>query len=74
MVEGGARIIASLFAARSATGKPVIDSLIVTVAPIFVGVDGVGYGVGHYVHFFSILNSTASQMSFSDLEFRTFKN
>jgi len=47
MVEGGARIIASFFAERSATGKTVIDSLILTVAPIFVGVGGVGYGGGH---------------------------
>ena len=74
MVEGGARIIASFFAERSATGKPVIDSLIITVAPIFVGVSGVGYGVGHNVYLASVLNSTASQMTFSDCEFRIFEN
>jgi len=74
MVEGGARIIASFFAEQSATGRSVIDSLIVTVAPIFVGADSVGYGVGHNVHFTSILESTAFKMSFSDTQFRTFEN
>jgi len=38
MVEGGARIIESFFKECS-----VVDSLIVTVAPTFVGADGVGY-------------------------------
>jgi len=46
MVEGGARIIASFFQERStATGKPIVDTIIVTVAPILVGDNGVGYGV-----------------------------
>jgi 2,5-diamino-6-(ribosylamino)-4(3H)-pyrimidinone 5'-phosphate reductase len=39
MVEGGARIIGSFFAA---SGK-IVDALIITVAPILVGSDGVGY-------------------------------
>jgi 2,5-diamino-6-(ribosylamino)-4(3H)-pyrimidinone 5'-phosphate reductase len=40
MVEGGAQVIASFFAASSA-----VDTVIVTVAPTFVGANGVGYGV-----------------------------
>ncbi|KAF8078983.1 dihydrofolate reductase-like domain-containing protein [Lyophyllum atratum] len=43
MVEGGARIIASFFA-EAPSGRSVIDSLIVTVAPTLVGTEGVGYG------------------------------
>lgn len=39
MVEGGARIIGSFFAAP----EKIVDALIITVAPIFVGSDGVGY-------------------------------
>jgi len=38
MVEGGARIIGSFFKEDSA-----IDTIIVTVAPTFVGANGVGY-------------------------------
>lgn len=46
MVEGGARVIKSfLSAAGSSVSKlPVVDAIIVTVAPIFVGDEGVGYG------------------------------
>jgi 2,5-diamino-6-(ribosylamino)-4(3H)-pyrimidinone 5'-phosphate reductase len=40
MVEGGARVIRSFFAASASSS--LVDSIIVTVAPIFVG-DGVGY-------------------------------
>jgi 2,5-diamino-6-(ribosylamino)-4(3H)-pyrimidinone 5'-phosphate reductase len=40
MVEGGAQVIESFLAESS---KGVIDTVIVTVAPTFVGVDGVGY-------------------------------
>jgi 2,5-diamino-6-(ribosylamino)-4(3H)-pyrimidinone 5'-phosphate reductase len=39
MVEGGARIIGSFCAAP----ENIIDALIITVAPILVGSDGVGY-------------------------------
>jgi 2,5-diamino-6-(ribosylamino)-4(3H)-pyrimidinone 5'-phosphate reductase len=38
MVEGGARVILSLLSEES-----LIDSLIVTVAPVIVGSHGVGY-------------------------------
>jgi 2,5-diamino-6-(ribosylamino)-4(3H)-pyrimidinone 5'-phosphate reductase len=46
MVEGGAQVIES-FLAESSRENPsgVIDTVIVTVAPTFVGVEGVGYGV-----------------------------
>ncbi|RDB28834.1 2,5-diamino-6-ribosylamino-4(3H)-pyrimidinone 5'-phosphate reductase [Hypsizygus marmoreus] len=44
MVEGGARIIGSFFA-EFASGRMVIDTIIVTVSPTFVGVEGTGYGV-----------------------------
>ncbi len=40
MVEGGARVIASFFA-----HPEVINTIIVTVAPKFVGTEGIGYGV-----------------------------
>ena len=39
MVEGGARIIGSFFA----TPEKIVDTLIITVAPVLVGSDGVGY-------------------------------
>jgi 2,5-diamino-6-(ribosylamino)-4(3H)-pyrimidinone 5'-phosphate reductase len=39
MVEGGARVIQSFLASRH-----LIDSTIVTIAPVLVGRDGVGYG------------------------------
>lgn len=42
MVEGGARVIDSFLQASLST--PLIDTLIVTVAPILVGADGVAYG------------------------------
>ncbi|EJD54406.1 bacterial bifunctional deaminase-reductase [Auricularia subglabra TFB-10046 SS5] len=42
MVEGGRSVISSFFAARDSQGRPVVDRLIVTVAPILVGSDGVG--------------------------------
>ncbi|VDC08047.1 unnamed protein product [Peniophora sp. CBMAI 1063] len=41
MVEGGARIILSFLSA--ATQDELVDSLIVTVAPVIVGAHGVGY-------------------------------
>lgn len=43
MVEGGARVIQS-FLAESQSSSHVVDRVIVTVAPTFVGADGVGYG------------------------------
>ncbi|TFY70909.1 hypothetical protein EVG20_g2093 [Dentipellis fragilis] len=44
MVEGGARIIQSFLSASGTSG--LVDTLIVTVAPMIVGRDGVGYGEG----------------------------
>ncbi|ESK92678.1 riboflavin-specific deaminase [Moniliophthora roreri MCA 2997] len=41
MVEGGARVIRSFFAEES-----MVDTIIVTIAPTFVGDEGVGYNVG----------------------------
>lgn len=47
MVEGGAQIIDSFLAEPN-----LVDVVIVTIAPVFVGRDGVGYGraqpVGHF--------------------------
>jgi 2,5-diamino-6-(ribosylamino)-4(3H)-pyrimidinone 5'-phosphate reductase len=40
MVEGGAQIIGSFLAESS-----VVDTVIITVAPTFVGVNGSGYAV-----------------------------
>ncbi|KAJ8084560.1 2,5-diamino-6-(ribosylamino)-4(3H)-pyrimidinone 5'-phosphate reductase [Marasmius tenuissimus] len=47
MVEGGARVIKSFFAEEfsSSPGQGIIDKIIVTVAPTFVGHNGVGYGI-----------------------------
>ena len=42
MVEGGARIIQSFLA--ESPNASMIDTVIITVAPTFVGDDGVGYG------------------------------
>lgn len=42
MVEGGARVINSFLQANLST-TPLVDSLIVTVAPTFVGSTGVAY-------------------------------
>lgn len=45
MVEGGATVIQSFLAGPSPDAKTsYVDSVIVTVAPMFVGADGVGYG------------------------------
>ena len=41
MVEGGAQIIRSFLRAHST--HPIVDNLIITVAPTFIGKDGVGY-------------------------------
>jgi len=41
MVEGGARVIQSFLASRH-----LVDSTIVTIAPVFLGRDSVGYGAG----------------------------
>jgi 2,5-diamino-6-(ribosylamino)-4(3H)-pyrimidinone 5'-phosphate reductase len=51
MVEGGASVIGSFLAEVSISGEGgglsnVVDTVIVTVAPTFVGDDGVGYGIG----------------------------
>ena len=45
MVEGGATII-DTFLAESARAEPnpIIDTLIITIAPTLVGDEGVGYG------------------------------
>ncbi|RXW24034.1 hypothetical protein EST38_g1798 [Candolleomyces aberdarensis] len=47
MVEGGAQIIRSFLRAHST--HPIIDNLIITVAPTFIGKDGVGYELDHDV-------------------------
>lgn len=48
MVEGGADVIRSFLAAASPStiSSPAVDAIIVTVAPMFVGDAGVGYGRG----------------------------
>jgi 2,5-diamino-6-(ribosylamino)-4(3H)-pyrimidinone 5'-phosphate reductase len=53
MVEGGASIIGSFLAEASPlhsthnnTNRSIVDTVIVTVAPTFVGDDGIGYGAG----------------------------
>lgn len=51
MVEGGASVIGSFLAEAPVTREDggldyMVDTLIVTVAPRFVGDDGVGYGIG----------------------------
>lgn len=53
MVEGGASVIGSFLAEASSIQnttsnmrQSIIDTVIVTVAPTFVGDDGVGYGIG----------------------------
>jgi 2,5-diamino-6-(ribosylamino)-4(3H)-pyrimidinone 5'-phosphate reductase len=43
MVEGGARIIGSFFASP----EKIVDTLIITVAPVLVGSDGIGYQCKH---------------------------
>ncbi|GJE89464.1 RibD family protein [Phanerochaete sordida] len=43
MVEGGARVIQSFLAASTEKAR-LVDTVIVTVAPVFVGDEGVGYG------------------------------
>ena len=58
MVEGGARIIGSFFASP----EKIVDSLIITVAPILVGSDGVGYQCKHPV---LDLNGSKKQASFA---------
>jgi 2,5-diamino-6-(ribosylamino)-4(3H)-pyrimidinone 5'-phosphate reductase len=40
MVEGGRSVIWSFLSERDSGGRPLIDSLVVTVAPILVGVNG----------------------------------
>jgi riboflavin biosynthesis pyrimidine reductase len=54
MVEGGARVISSVIASHS----DLIDVIIVTVAPVFVGDRGIAYhanlnNVRNRAHFFS---------------------
>jgi 2,5-diamino-6-(ribosylamino)-4(3H)-pyrimidinone 5'-phosphate reductase len=51
MVEGGASVIGSFLAEaplRKGDGglSRIVDTVIVTVAPTFVGDDGIGYGIG----------------------------
>ena len=43
MVEGGATVIKS-FLSAAGESSGLVDAVVVTVAPIFVGSDGVGYG------------------------------
>ena len=46
MVEGGARVIKSFLVAATPSGSSPgsVDTVLVTVAPVFVGEDGTGYG------------------------------
>ena len=67
MVEGGAQVIRSFFA------ESVVDVLIVTIAPIFVGADGVGYdlpsgtvSLGVFFFFFFPSPDIRSSHSFQD--------
>jgi riboflavin biosynthesis pyrimidine reductase len=51
MVEGGASVIGSFLAEAPVTREDgeldyIVDTIIVTIAPTFVGDDGVGYGIG----------------------------
>ena len=51
MVEGGASIIGSFLtealpSLRSMPSKSIVDTVIITIAPTFVGDDGIGYGTG----------------------------
>lgn len=47
MVEGGAQVIRSFFSQQNDTHPTgsLVDTAIITVAPIFVGEDGVSYNV-----------------------------
>ncbi|CAE6450162.1 unnamed protein product [Rhizoctonia solani] len=42
MVEGGQRVISSMLTGRHVDGSPLVDALIITVAPNLIGFDGVG--------------------------------
>ncbi len=44
MVEGGASVIRAFLTAAGSSASPVVDTVIVTVAPVLVGNEGVGYG------------------------------
>lgn len=50
MVEGGAKVIQSFLKEQQVDHQghtnPVVDAIIVTVAPMFVGGSGVGYETG----------------------------
>ena len=64
MVEGGQRVISSFMAARQVEDdQPVVDVVIVTVAPTLVGGDGIGVALegakasdAHYAGVESVLN------------------
>ena len=60
MVEGGARIIGSFFAAP----EKIVDALIITIAPVLVGSDGVGYQCRHPVF---DLSDSKKQASFREV-------
>lgn len=42
MIEGGQRVISSMLTGRHTDGSPLVDALIITVAPSLIGSDGVG--------------------------------
>ena len=51
MVEGGASIIGSFLTEASSSlgsmpSESIVDTVIITIAPTFVGEDGIGYGIG----------------------------
>lgn len=60
MVEGGAGIIGSFFAAP----EEIVDAMIITVAPILVGSDGVGYQCNYPV---LDLNDSKKQARFKEV-------
>ncbi|KAF8665396.1 hypothetical protein AX16_000415 [Volvariella volvacea WC 439] len=45
MVEGGAQVIASFIAEDAHNPDGIIDTIILTIAPTFVGSEGVGYDI-----------------------------
>lgn len=64
MVEGGASVIKSFLTSAQSRGSGSVDAIVVTVAPIFVGKEGVGYGdklFGDQVSTFKLLPSCVGQ-------------
>ena len=71
MVEGGASIIGSFLteassSLRSMPSKSIVDTVIITIAPTFVGDDGIGYGTGRAGDKVDHLPSSLSPQLISD--------